>query len=107
MTFDGAGETTSCAIRSMPGRNRTRHRALGGRPGKQTDLGDFGADAGVVDPPPVRVPADVADADEVGRQHAQDVCEAALAAGADGGIAPSSMLRAFLPSGTWPEVPPS
>ena len=40
----------------------TRHRALGGRPSEQTGLGDFGADAGVVDPLPVRLPAAVVDA---------------------------------------------
>lgn len=40
----------------------TRHRALGGRPGNQTGLEDFGADAGVAVPPPVRVPTVVADA---------------------------------------------
>ena len=40
----------------------TRHRALGGRASEQTGLGDFGADAGVVDPLPVRLPTAVADA---------------------------------------------
>lgn len=40
----------------------THHRALGGRPGKQGGLDDFGADAGVVDPPSVRVSSVVADA---------------------------------------------
>ena len=39
-----------------------RHRALGGRPREQTGLGDFGADAGMVDPLPVRLPAAVVDA---------------------------------------------
>ena len=42
----------------------TRHRALGGRSSKQTGLGDFGADAGVIDPPPVQVPAVVADSSQ-------------------------------------------
>ena len=42
----------------------THHRALGGRSNKQTDLGNFGADAGVIDPPPVQVPAVVADASQ-------------------------------------------
>ena len=40
----------------------TRHRALGGRPSSQTGLGDFGADAGVAGPPPVRMRTVVADA---------------------------------------------
>lgn len=40
----------------------TRHRALGGRPGNRSGLGDFGADAGVMGTPPVQVPTAVADA---------------------------------------------
>ncbi len=40
----------------------TRHRALGGRPGNQSGLGDFGADAGVAGPSPVHVPTVMADA---------------------------------------------
>ena len=40
----------------------TRHRALGGRASEQTGLGNFGADADVVDPLPVRLPTAVADA---------------------------------------------
>ena len=42
----------------------TRHRALGGRPSERTGLGDFGADAGVVDPFPVGLSVAVADASE-------------------------------------------
>lgn len=40
------------------------HRALGGRPGKQSGLRDFGADAGIVDPPSIRLPPVVADASQ-------------------------------------------
>ena len=40
----------------------TRHRASGARRGSLEDLGDFGADAGVVGPPPVRMPTIVGDA---------------------------------------------
>ena len=40
----------------------TRHRALGGRPSEQGDLGDFGADASVAGPSPIPVLADVPDA---------------------------------------------
>ena len=42
----------------------TRHRVLGGRSNKPTGLGDFGAEAGVIEPPPVQVPAVVADASQ-------------------------------------------
>jgi hypothetical protein len=40
------------------------HRALGGRFSKQSGLRDFGADAGIVDPPSVRLPSAVADASQ-------------------------------------------
>ena len=52
-----AGETTSCAIRSMLGRKPSPDiaRWAGGRVNKQVS-GDFGADAGGVDPLPVRRP---------------------------------------------------
>lgn len=40
----------------------TYHRALGGWPSKQGDLGHFGADASVAGPSPIRVLADVSDA---------------------------------------------
>lgn len=40
----------------------TRYRVLGGRPNKPSGLGDFGADAGVGNPPPVRMPTVVTDA---------------------------------------------
>ena len=40
----------------------TRHQAEGGRPNRQTGLGDFGADAGVVNPPPAFLPIAVTDA---------------------------------------------
>ena len=40
----------------------TRHRALGGQPSERTGLGDFGSDAGIVDPFPVGLPAPLADA---------------------------------------------
>lgn len=39
-----------------------RHRVAGGRPGERADLGDFGADAGVANSLPVRLPVSVADA---------------------------------------------
>ncbi len=42
----------------------TRHRALGGRSKKSNGLGDFGADAGVIEPPPVLLPTIVADASQ-------------------------------------------
>lgn len=42
----------------------TRHHTLGGRSNKPTGLGDFGADAGVMESPPVQVPAVVADASQ-------------------------------------------
>ena len=42
----------------------SRHRALGGRPGHQTGLEDFGADAGSTEEPPVWVPTVVADAQQ-------------------------------------------
>ena len=40
----------------------TAHRIRGGRPNKTAGLDDFGADAGVDDPPPAQVPMVVADA---------------------------------------------
>ncbi len=40
----------------------TRYRVLGGRPNRPIGLDDFGADAGISDPPPVQVPAVVVDA---------------------------------------------
>lgn len=40
----------------------THHRALGGRPSKQPTLGDFGADAGVINSPFARVPMVVTEA---------------------------------------------
>jgi hypothetical protein len=40
----------------------TRHRAEGGRPARPTGLGDFGVDAGVVDPPLTLLPVMVTDA---------------------------------------------
>ena len=40
----------------------TAHRVRGGRPNDSTGLDDFGADAGVTEPPPVQVPMVVADA---------------------------------------------
>lgn len=40
----------------------THHRASGGRSNKQAGLGDFGADAGIVDTPPASLPLVVADA---------------------------------------------
>lgn len=39
----------------------TRYRVLGGRPSSQTDLGDFGADAGGVGSAPVRIPTVMAE----------------------------------------------
>jgi hypothetical protein len=42
----------------------TRHRALGGRPSSRAGLGDFGTDAGLVGPPPVRMPTAIADAQQ-------------------------------------------
>lgn len=39
-----------------------RNRTEGGRPNRPTGLGDFGADAGVVNPPPTSLPIIVADA---------------------------------------------
>lgn len=52
----------------------TRYRALGGRPDRQTGLGDFGADASVVGPPPIHVLTVMADAPQafvkfMGRSH--------------------------------------
>ncbi len=46
------------------GKTVTHHRTLGGRSKKPTSLGDFGADAGVTKPPPVQMPAVVADASQ-------------------------------------------
>jgi hypothetical protein len=40
----------------------TRHRAEGGRPNRPIGLGDFGVDAGMVNPPPTALPIVVADA---------------------------------------------
>jgi hypothetical protein len=40
----------------------TRHRAEGGRPNRPVDLGDFGADAGIMAAPPTALPIVVADA---------------------------------------------
>ena len=40
----------------------TARRVHGGRPDGQTDLDDFGADAGLLGPPPVQLPVAVADA---------------------------------------------
>ncbi len=40
----------------------TRHRATGGRANQGASLGDFGADAGIGTPPPISLPAVVADA---------------------------------------------
>ena len=42
----------------------TGHRLRGGRPNETASLGDFGADVGVVEPPPVQVPTVVADASQ-------------------------------------------
>ena len=93
-TFGVAGETTSCAIRSMP-RRKPYPPSHTGRTAGQTNRsrGFRGRCRHCRSAARSGVPADVADADEVGRLHAQDVRQAALAAGADGGIAPSSMLR--------------
>lgn len=44
------------------GQTVTRYRALGGRPGSRSGLSDFGADAGVIDPPFIQVPSIVTDA---------------------------------------------
>ena len=93
-TFDGARETTSCAIRSMPRAETVpaiAHWAVG-RANKQISgiwrrcwRCRFTARSG-------------AGGRGRGLQHAQDVRDAVLA-----GIAPSLMLRVFLPSGTWPK----
>ena len=40
----------------------TCHRASGGRPNRASGLGDFGVDAGIGQPPPISLPAAVADA---------------------------------------------
>lgn len=40
----------------------TRHRASGGRPNREAGLGDFGVNAGISQPPPMSMPAVVADA---------------------------------------------
>ena len=84
------------------GGNRTRDRALGSLPGKQTDLGDFGADAGVVDPPLVRVPAAGADADEVGTSTLR-MCVMRLWRG----IAPSVDVEGLPAAWDVAEVPPT
>ena len=42
----------------------TGHRLRGGRPNETASLGDFGADVGVAEPPPVQVPIIVADASQ-------------------------------------------
>ena len=93
-TFDGARETTSCAIRSMPRRKPYQPSRIGQSAGQTNKSRGFGADAGVVDSPPVRVPAAVA-----GDFSTLRMCVMRFLAG----IAPSLMLRVFLPSGTWPK----
>ena len=42
----------------------TGHRLRGGRPNETASLGDFGADVGIAEPPPVQMPTIVADASQ-------------------------------------------
>lgn len=57
----GGGDLTSNLIEDWE-QTVTRYRALGGKPGRPRELGDFGTDAGVSNPPPVVLPPAIADA---------------------------------------------